>query len=266
MPNPLNFSESDVNYQKAQQERIQVVESFEAANTALKVLLENLFEEPFETTDAEKHNIITTALSINSQYEKYKNLAWDIPEGSDLEKGDFGLLPGDPKIEEWAIPTSSGIILRTLVDIFDARTILELGMSLGYSTTWMASSLNTHGKIVTTEIFEPKIAIAKKVFKNLNITNKIDVKGNIPDVLANWDSNNPIDFVFMDADKQNYYSNFQKLFPLLESGAIAVVDNVTDYPHFMQDFLLLIQRMESQNQIRSHLMQIDHGLLVIQKM
>jgi caffeoyl-CoA O-methyltransferase len=265
-PNPSNYTEQDFNFQKGKEVRILATESFENALTALNKLFPELCCRDLFISDQEKHHIITTALSINSQYEQYKGVSWDIPSKANLEKGDFGLLPGDPKIEEWAIPTSSGIILRTLVDIFDARTILELGMSLGYSTTWMASSLNTHGKIVTTEIFEPKIAIAKKVFKNLNITNKIDVKGNIPDVLANWDSNNPIDFVFMDADKQNYYSNFQKLFPLLKYGAIAVVDNVSDYPHFMQDFLLLIQRMESQNQIRSHLMQIDHGLLVIQKM
>jgi predicted O-methyltransferase YrrM len=264
-PNPLNFSESDFNYQKAQQERIQAVESFEAANTALKVLFENLFEVPFETTDATKHNIITSALSINSQYEKYKNLAWDIPEGSDLEKGDFGLLPGDPKIEEWAIPNSSGMILSLLARWSLATNVLEMGMSLGYSTSWLASGLRRGGKIVTTEIFEPKIEIAKKVFENLGYQKSIEIKGNIPEVISNWSDSDPIDLIFMDADKQNYHSNFQKLFPLLKLQAIVIVDNVGDYPHFMQDFLLLVKRMEEEGLIKTQLLEIDHGLLVIYK-
>jgi caffeoyl-CoA O-methyltransferase len=262
-PNPLNYSESDFNFQNAKQERIKAEKSFEVANKALKNLFEYLYGEIFETTDAEKHNIITTALSINSQYEKYKNLAWDIPEGSDLEKGDFGLLPGDPKIEEWAIPTSSGIILQALVRHFDARTILEMGMSLGYSTSWLASSLKPVGKIITTEIFEPKIEIAKKVFENLGYQKVIEIKGYIPEVIASWRDSIPIDFVFMDADKQNYYSNFRILFPKLKVGGIVVVDNVKDYPHFMEDFLLLVNRMEEGNLIKTQLLDVDHGLLVI---
>jgi predicted O-methyltransferase YrrM len=264
-PNLPNYTEQDFNFQKGKEDRIIATESFENAIAALSKLFQELFGKDFEISDQEKHHIITTALSINSQYGQYKNISFEIPPNANLEKGDFGLLPGDFKIEEWAIPTSSGIILQALVEHFDARTILEMGMSLGYSTSWLASKLKPDGKIVTTEVFEPKIAIAKKVFETLGYQKTIQIKGNIPEVIANWDSNNPIDFVFMDADKQNYHSNFQKLFPLLESGAIVVVDNVGDYPHFMQDFLLLINRMEAQNLIKSHLLEIDHGLLVIQK-
>jgi predicted O-methyltransferase YrrM len=265
-PTPFNYTEQDFNFQKGKNERIMTTESLEIALIYLTELFKELFGKDFVVSDKEKHHIITSALSINSQYGLYKGVSWDIPSKANLEKGDFGLLPGDPKIEEWAIPTSSGIILQELVKHSKAKNILEMGMSLGYSTSWLASSLYKTDKITTTEIFEPKIQIAKKIFQTLGTESQIEIKGDIPEIISTWDINNPIDFVFMDADKQNYHSNFQKLFPLLKPGAIVVVDNVGDYPHFMQDFLLLIQRMETQNLIKSYLLKIDHGLLVIQKM
>jgi len=204
---------------------------------------------------------IKTSESI---YKEGENFIWEIPKGVDKYKGEFGLLPEDNYIRSWQVPPSSAMLLRFLVLIKKAKNILELGASVGFSTIWLGlAAKEVGGHVYTTEIFDKKIKIARKNFKKSGLENYITLyESDIFDVLKNWPKNRKIDFVFMDADKQNYGKYLKMMYPLLSDGAIIVVDNVGDYPEHMEEFLEMCRSIKD---AATYMLEIDHGLFMFIK-
>lgn len=59
------------------------------------------------------------------------------------------------------ITRDTGEFLAVLVKAIRAGRVLEIGTSNGYSTLWLASSLNNGGRVVTVEFDNDKIGEAK---------------------------------------------------------------------------------------------------------
>src|SRR5262245_25038890 len=99
-----------------------------------------------------------------------KTASWPIQEGADKNKGHLGLLPEDESIGAWQIPPTTAQLLRFLVLSKNAKTILELGTSIGYSTMWLALGVKeTGGHVYGTEIFEPKAVLAENHLKEAGV-------------------------------------------------------------------------------------------------
>ncbi|MCG2700077.1 class I SAM-dependent methyltransferase [Candidatus Parcubacteria bacterium] len=197
-------------------------------------------------------------------YQSGENFSWAIPMQADKYKGDFGLLPEDEEIRSWQIPPASAMLLRFLVLSQKAKNILELGASVGYSTIWLAlAAKETGGHVHTTEIFKDKARIAKENFQKAGISNFVTLhEEKIFDVLNKWPKEKKIDFVFMDADKQNYGKYLKIMYPLLSDGAMIVVDNVGDYPEHMEKFLDMCRNIEN---AATYMLEFDHGLFMFVK-
>ena len=197
-------------------------------------------------------------------YQSGENFSWAIPKQADKYKGDFGLLPEDEEIRSWQIPQASAMLLRFLVLSQKAKNILELGASVGYSTIWLAlAAKETGGHVYTTEIFKDKARIAKENFQNANISDFVTLhEKKIFNVLEKWPKEKKIDFVFMDADKQNYGKYLKIMYPLLSDGAMIVVDNVGDYPEHMEEFLDMCRNIEN---AATYMLEFDHGLFMFVK-
>ena len=193
-----------------------------------------------------------------------KELSWTIPSTADTVKGDLGLLPNDTLIEAWQIPTSSAMLLRFLVLLTGARTIVELGASIGFSTIWLAlGAKETGGHVTTTEIFAEKAAIARNNIERAGLTEQVSLREeDILEVLSTWPHDEPIDLVFMDADKQRYAKYLEMLLPLLSTRGLVVVDNAGNYRKYMTDFIEECKRLEN---CTVHYLDIDNGLLLIAK-
>lgn len=193
-----------------------------------------------------------------------KITSWPIPGGVDKTKGELGLLPEDSVIEAWQIPTSSAMLLRFFVLAQKAKTILELGTSIGFSTVWLAlGAKETDGHVYTTEIFPGKAKLAKENFDKARVSEYITLfEQDILEVLRDWNREQKIDFVFMDADKQRYGQYLDEMYPLLSDNALIVVDNVGNYRKYMTDFLEKCAKLEN-NAI--HFLNVDNGLLLILK-
>ena len=117
-----------------------------------------------------------------------------------------------------------GRFLKMMVEISQAKNVLEIGMFTGYSALSMAEGLPANGKITTLEIDAKAIAMAKKYIEQSPHKNKITILEG--DALTNIDKiTEPIDLVFIDADKPNYYNYFVKVLPKLKSGGLIIVDN-----------------------------------------
>lgn len=117
-----------------------------------------------------------------------------------------------------------GRFLKLLVQLINAKNILEIGMFTGYSALSMAEGLGADGKLVTLDIDDKVEEFAKKHFAKSPHGHKILVKiGNALDIIDTLDMT--FDLVFIDADKKQYPNYFLKVLPKVRIGGLIVVDN-----------------------------------------
>lgn len=163
------------------------------------------------------------------------------------------------EIRLWSISRQAGEFLRFITLSNKPKTILELGTSAGYSTLWIAAaSRNYGGKVYTIELDKSKIAMAKKYFKKAGLDKHITIlEGNISDVLRNWKKK--IDFLFLDADKENYLSYLKQLEPFLTKGSVIIADDANERKKDLQNYLNYVSKNEKYS---SFLLGIDHGLML----
>ncbi len=163
------------------------------------------------------------------------------------------------EIRLWQIPRTSAEVLKAFALSNKSKVVLDLGTSAGYSALWLASAVRQFdGKVYTIELAKPKIEMAKKYFKKAKLDKYIEqIEGRISEVLGKW--NKKVDFVFLDADKQNYLAYIKQFEPFLKSGSIIIADNASDFGHLMKDYLDYVSKS---SKYYSFLLNIDHGLMV----
>lgn len=116
--------------------------------------------------------------------------------------------------------------IQFLIKSINAKTILEIGTLYGYSAIGMAMVLPQDGKVLTFEL-EPSYAdLARKNIDKVGFSDKITViEGKAIDLLPEVISNLTLDFVFLDADKHNYYKYVKILDEKLRVGGMITADN-----------------------------------------
>jgi predicted O-methyltransferase YrrM len=151
---------------------------------------------------------------------------------SSLEKTKkLDILPEDRML---AITKETGVFFNILLKMMNAKNILEIGTSTGYSTIWFAEAIQENsGKIITIEKNPNKIVRAKKNFEQAKISEMIEIRnGMASDILkelANEGFHNHFDFVLIDSDKEKCISYFDLVLPMVRKRGIIATDNII-YP------------------------------------
>jgi len=118
-----------------------------------------------------------------------------------------------------------GRLLKMLVRLTRAHTILEIGTFTGYSALMMAEGLPDDGRLITCEVDPKAEAIARRYFCESPHGRKITIRMG-PALETIKTLSGPLDLVFIDADKANYSNYYEASLPLLKSGGLIVADNV----------------------------------------
>lgn len=118
-----------------------------------------------------------------------------------------------------------GRLLRMLVQISGARRALEIGMFTGYSGLMIASGLPEDGELVTCDVDPKAEEMARRYFARSPHGRKITIRMG-PALETIRTLKGPLDFVFIDADKQNYTAYYDAVVPLLSPRGLIVIDNV----------------------------------------
>jgi caffeoyl-CoA O-methyltransferase len=120
-----------------------------------------------------------------------------------------------------------GALLTMLVRLTDTRRVLEIGTFTGYSALCMAEALPKTGRLITCEIKPRHAEIAQSFFDRSPHGRKIRLRlGAALETLADLPASATFDFVFLDADKENYVNYYEAVLPHLRSGGLIVADNV----------------------------------------
>ena len=140
-----------------------------------------------------------------------------------------------PENRMLAITKETGELLNMLLRLKNAKNMLEIGTSVGYSSIWCAEAmLEQVGKVITIEQNPSKIKRAKENFLKAEIQDAVEIKeGNALDILSKMNRIDKykeyFDFVLIDADKENIIKYFDLILPMVSVGGIIVTDNMT-YP------------------------------------
>ncbi|NVK50530.1 MAG: O-methyltransferase [Cyclobacteriaceae bacterium] len=118
-----------------------------------------------------------------------------------------------------------GKILELLVKMHQPKTILEIGTYTGYSAICLAKGLGANGKLITLDINDELEDRVRGFFEESGLSEKIDYRlGNALDLIPQLSGE--FDFVFIDADKENYLAYYQLVINRVPSGGLILADNV----------------------------------------
>jgi len=148
---------------------------------------------------------------------------------SDAERRILAVLDDLDRNQRWGnmnVPVQDGRLLRVLAESVNATHVVEIGTSNGYSGLWLCLALRaTGGKLTTYEIDRRRAALARDNFKRAGVDQLVTLVEGDAHVEVPKRSE-PIDLLFIDADKEGYLDYLNKLLPLVRPGGLIVAHNM----------------------------------------
>jgi predicted O-methyltransferase YrrM len=147
----------------------------------------------------------------------------------DFQRTGLNTTPGD------------AMMLRILVQSAGAKRGVEVGSASGYGAINMGIAFErTGGHLYTLEINPRMVRQCRENIEKVGLEDVVTcIEGDALQTLPTIEG--PIDFVFIDALKRDYFKYFKLLEPKLKPGAVIVADNVIQSERAMKDFLDYIQ-------------------------
>lgn len=127
------------------------------------------------------------------------------------------------------ISPEQGQFMSLLIKLMSARRAIEIGTYTGYSSICIASAMPADGKLICTDISPQWTFVAEKYWAKAGLENKIELFSQPAELtlqmLLDDGAQKSFDFIFIDADKQNYIKYYEMGLSLLRKGGIIAVDN-----------------------------------------
>lgn len=170
-----------------------------------------------------------------------------------------------------------GGLMTMLCRMARAKTAVEIGAFVGYSTICIARGLDNGGRLHTFEINEEYEETIRRHIEMAEVDGVVslhigDAKELIPTL---FDNNSGLDFAFIDAEKRSCRLFYDMMVPMIRPGGVLVVDNVlwggkvTDYDgcndldtRLFRDFNDYVQ---SDSRVMNVMLPVRDGLMVCLK-
>ncbi len=127
------------------------------------------------------------------------------------------------------IAPEQGQFMALLVRLMGARRCLEVGVFTGYSSLAIALALPEDGRIFACDVSEEWTSVARRYWAEAGVGHKVELRlapalETLERLLASGKAGS-FDFMFLDADKENYPSYYELALELLRPGGLLVADN-----------------------------------------
>jgi O-methyltransferase len=133
------------------------------------------------------------------------------------------------EFSEMQIAPEQGQFMALLVKLMGARRALEIGTFTGYSSVVIASALPEDGELVCCDDSEEWTSMARKYWQQAGLEDRINFKlgdaSRTLQAMIDEGREGTFDFIFIDADKQNYPLYYELSLKLLRAGGLIAVDN-----------------------------------------
>lgn len=163
----------------------------------------------------------SAVLGVLADYEKRAQDEWRVmsalPEAEVMTRLDEFLIFVGP---------DTGKLMHMLAVSSQAKVIVEVGASYGYSTVWLADAARTTGgKVHSLELSQAKVDYARAHLKRAGLEAYVEFHvADARETLARLPG--PFDFVLIDLWKNLYVPCFELAHPKLSDGAFVVADNM----------------------------------------
>ncbi|WP_370978455.1 class I SAM-dependent methyltransferase [Agaribacterium sp. ZY112] len=185
------------------------------------------------------------------------------------------------------IPATQGQFMSLLVKLIGAKRSIEIGVYTGYSALCVAEAMPDDSYTVACDVDEQWAEKAKAFWKKAGVDYKIDFRlapaiETLESLLQDGQAGS-YDFIFIDADKDNYDTYYELSLRLLRKGGLIAIDNVllfgsvVDYnalSEAMKDMLPessvqavrdLNEKIHNDSRVDMSMLQIADGLSLIRK-
>ncbi len=195
--------------------------------------------------------------------ELISNILEKLEEQSTLEKlRKVDIAPEDRML---AITKETGELLNMILRLKNAKNMLEVGTSTGYSTIWCAEAIcEQSGKIITIEQNPNKIKRAKENFQKAGIADTITIKKGLAmqilrELNLQKEYKDFFDFVLIDADKENVIEYFDLILPMVSAGGVIITDNMLYPEKYKQDMKFFSDYLKKNPKLRTITTPIGNG-------
>ena len=197
--------------------------------------------------------------------EKIQNVLSRLEKDIDYENSHRSEVPSEERLN--CISKNIGMFYNIMLKSINAKKILEIGMSVGYSGLWFAdavmSSTQSGGQIITIDREKFKIDKATQNFEEAGVSSLIKIKeGEARKILHEIKEEfgeNYFDFIFIDADKESYIEYFDLCLPLVRKGGIIGADNILFPERFNEMMADYLSHVRSNPSVQSVTVPIDNG-------
>lgn len=200
-----------------------------------------------------------------------------LAEHTSGEPGHFATLAEETRAATSApgmmVGTVEGRFLAALVAMKRPQRVLEIGTFTGYSALSMAESLPPGGRIVSLDVSEEHVAIARRHIAASPYADRIEVR--VGPALATLEElDGPFDFVFIDADKENYVAYYEAVLPKLAADGVIAIDNVlwsgrvldpSDTSADTQAIRALNDRVVADDRVQAVMLSVRDGVTLVRR-
>jgi len=126
------------------------------------------------------------------------------------------------------ISPEQGHFLSFLIRLTGARRVLEVGTYTGYSSICMALAMPPDGRIVACDNSVEWTDVARRFWKRAGLSDRIELR--IGSALDSFEAlikeRQEFDFIFIDANKEDYDSYYESSLKLVRPNGLIVIDNM----------------------------------------
>ncbi|CAH1044328.1 O-methyltransferase [Halomonas sp. TD01] len=139
------------------------------------------------------------------------------------------------------ITRDTGEFLSVLTQATNAKRVLEIGTSNGYSTLWFAQAAQKiSGHVTTVELSEYKFDQAATNFERSGLSDYITLlRCDAGELLKSMDDSS-FDLLFLDSNRSDYLQWWPTIKRVLREGGLLVVDNAISHADEMAAFIELV--------------------------
>ncbi len=160
------------------------------------------------------------------------------------------------------IAPENGQLLSILIQSIQARNVLEVGTSNGYSTIWIAAALKeTGGRLITLEFDPGRAKEAQAHLQEVGLDNIVEVRvGNALDEIPKC--HGTFDLIFLDAEKNEYRRYLELALPNIRTGGVIVADDTVTMRDEMPDYIEFVFNTPTLNSVD---IPLDDGIILSYK-
>ena len=197
--------------------------------------------------------------------EKIQNVLSRLEKDIDYENSHRNEVPSEKRLN--CVSKNIGMFYNILLKSINAKNILEIGMSVGYSGLWFADAVMSNkqldGQIITIDREKFKIDNARRNFEEAGVDSLIKIREGearkiLQEIKAEF-KENYFDFIFIDADKESYIEYFDLCLPLVRKGGIIGADNILFPERFNEMMADYLSHVRSKSNVQSVTIPIDNG-------